>query len=79
MLYLVSISLFFISIRVPSVGEVCGADFPVGVIEGGRHYSAQCYGRLFGGVRRMGHNEVIRIGSVSGITSKQIKALFLLV
>lgn len=28
MLYLVSISLFFISIRGPSVGEVCGAELP---------------------------------------------------
>lgn len=57
------------------MGEVCGADFPVGVPEGGGHYSAQCYGRLFGGVR-MGHNEVIRIGSGSGITSKANRSSF---
>lgn len=59
--------------------ELNFTDFPVGVIEDGGHYSAQCHGRLFGGVRRMGHNEVIRIGLGSGITSKHRKPLFLLV
>lgn len=58
--------------------EVNFSGFPVGETDGRGHYSAQCYGHLFGGLGGIGNNEVIRIGLGSRITSKYIKALFLL-
>lgn len=41
-------------------------DFPVDVREGGGHYSAPCYGRLFGGIRGMGQNEFLGLVQALG-------------